>query len=220
MLKTFLVGFAVILFAVLLGYVTFALMGLGDIEPQGSGPEAELMKLQEADEMMKLLVLCVVIAAILGGCIIVFVLPRFATMVANITYDQTSQAFVQPTHLDAGRSLRLQGEFEDAIEKFSEAIEEDEPDRLAWVEIAQIQEEDLEDIDAAIATLKEGWESHDWEPDDDVNFMFRLAELHVECDGGRDEAIVLYKLVMEKYEENEYHVNRARGSLQNLGVVI
>jgi len=220
MLKTFLVGFAVIIFAVLLGYVTFALMGLGDIEPQSSSSEVELMRLQEADEMMKRLVISVVIAAIVGGAVIVFVLPRFASMVANFTYDQSPQAFVQPTHLDAGRSLRLQGEFEDAVEKFREAIEEDEPDRMAWVEIAQVQEEDLEDIDAAIATLKEGWESHDWEPDDDVNFMFRLAELHVECDGGRDEAVTLYKLVMEKYEENEYHVNRARGSLQSLGVVI
>ena len=219
-MKTFIVIFAVLIFAVLMGFLTFALMG-----PEGTniGSTDDLLnvdRMGDAEEMMVRLVTAIVVASFVGALLIIFVLPKIGQAVANIAYDQHSQRFEHQTRLDSARSLKLQGEFELAIEEYRASLEEEGPDRAAWMDIAQIEEDEFEDLDAAMETLKEGWESHEWEMDDDVNFMTRMAKLYSERLNNRDEAVTLYKEIINRYEENEYHTNTARNELMELGVVV
>lgn len=219
-MKGFLIGVIVCAFAAVMGYVAFGFMGLGGAE--GEGSEAlGVDQLEGVDSMIKQLVTSVLVAGVIGIIFVVFILPKLAEKFAQFTYSQNEIAHDEPTKLDKGRSLLLQGEFEEAIICFREFIDETEAqDRMAWVEISNIQLDEFEDADAAIATLLEGWEYEDadWDMGDDVNFIFRLAELYQDEKEDVESAAEMYRAVIERYEENEYQVNRARKALLDLGV--
>ena len=216
-MKIFLTTLAVFVFASLMGLLAYAMMGSGNAKVGTADALMETKRMGEAGSMITNLVICVSVAALVGALFIIFVLPKIALKFANMVLDQSPQEYVAPTNVDAGRSLVMQGEFEEAVEKFRAAIDEDDPDRIAWTEIAQIQEEQFNDVGAAVATLKEGREAHDWEMDDDINFITRLASLELEKRDNRDAALSLYKEMLDLYGSNEYQANRARKFLKDLG---
>lgn len=216
-MKASIVGFVVIVIAVIVGYACFSIMGV-DSEQNATLNELGIEKVGDTKAMMKTLLICVISAAVIGGLFIAFVLPRAAQKMAEFTYNQIPEQYVE-SPLDLGRSLVLQGKYEEALEAFREAVDEDKPDRMVWWEISNLQIEHLEDPEGAMKTLEEGWEFAEWEMDDDVTFMFRLAVLYLEEKEDRDKAVELYKQVIEKYAENDYQCTRARTELLKLGVV-
>jgi tetratricopeptide (TPR) repeat protein len=220
MVKRVVIIFAVILFGVAASYLTLSVAKLGVDEPTNAQPIEIVEGFADSDIMITQLVINVFIVVSVGGVTLIFVLPRFASKVAEFTYDQSFQKFVAPNKLDAGRSLILQGEFELAIEKYREFIEETElQDRLAWVGIAQIQLDEFDDRKAAIATLREGWERENahWNMEDDINFMTRLAELYAAESDGLNSAVEMHRILIKRYPQNDYQVRRARNALQDLG---
>ncbi len=217
-MKGFLITAVICVFVAIAGYIALSFMGLGSVE--GVGDEnINPAQLEGADGMVRQLVTSVVVAGVLGVLFVVFILPKIAEKFAQFTYSQNEIPHDEPTKLDKGRSLLLQGNFEEAIIHFREFIDETESqDRMAWVEIANIQLDEFNDADSAISTLLEGWEYEDaeWEMDDDVNFMFRLGELYQEQKEDKESAAEMYQEVMKRYEDNEYQVNRANKALMEL----
>jgi len=219
-MKVFVVIFAVIVFATVMGLLTYYMSGS---EPAVAGSTDAMLgedRMREADGMVSKLVISVIIAAVLGAAVVIFVLPKIAGIFANVVYDQSPEEYVAPTMVEQGRSLKMQEKFEDAIEMFRMAIKEEEPNREAWVEIAQIQEEEFEELEEALMTLKEGRDFHEWEMDDDVNFITRIATMEVEHFDRKEEAIALYHEMLDLYRENEYQASSAERALQALGVEV
>lgn len=204
-MKGILITAGVVVLATIVGLITFSILDEGTYD--------------DGAAMVSRLITSIVVAAILGVGFVAFALPQLARLFANFIYDQTPQEYIAPTHLDAARSKKMQGEYEEAIELLKQAIEEDAPDRLAWVEMSQIQLENLDDPETAITTLETGFKSTEWEMDDDINFRFRIAELYLEHYQDRDAAVNLFKSILEDYPENELYAAQARSELHSLGVV-
>jgi hypothetical protein len=89
--------------------------------------------------------------------------------------------------------------------------------RLPWVEIAKIHRDNLENPVAAIATLREALESHEWEVNDAAYFMFRIAELYDEDLANRETAIEILQQVCSELPETRHSAN-ARHKLHEWGV--
>jgi len=153
-----------------------------------------------------------------GACGIFFVfqiLPSLAHRLTHAVYDSAEMVETDPMH-DA-RSLFAQGEYEASIEAFREASNADPMNRLPWVEIAKIQRDNLQDPVAAIATLREALESHEWEVNDAAYFMFRLAELYDEDLENRDTAVQILQQVINELPETRHSAN-ARHKLHEWGL--
>ena len=219
-MKTFIVIFAVMMFAVLMGLVTFSMMGPKEVEEGSVDQLLEVNRMEDASEMVLRLTVSITVAAIIGSLMIIFVLPKMAMAFANLAYDQSPQEYVPQTRLDTARSLKMQGEFEQAIEEYRISLEEEGPNPMVWFDIAQIQLEEYEQVEESLKTLRDGWESHEWEMDDDTSFMTKIAEFEMEHFNNRDAAVEIYKEMLDKYDENEYNSNRARSALLDMGVVV
>jgi TolA-binding protein len=76
------------------------------------------------------------------------------------------------------------------------------------VEIIKIQKDHLHDRPAAIHTLRELIEGHEWEVNDAAYFMFRLAELYDE-EEQRDAAVTIMKQVIEQFSSTRHAANAA-----------
>ena len=79
-----------------------------------------------------------------------------------------------------------QGDYEGAIKAFREGMKSDPQNRMPWIEIAKIQKDQLQDVPAAIQTLRDALESNVWEEDSAVFLSFRLADLYDEGMADRD----------------------------------
>ena len=90
--------------------------------------------------------------------------------------------------------------------------------RFPWVEIAKIQHDNLEDPDAAIATLRDALESHEWKVNDAAFFMFRLAELYEEDKAELTQSIGILHQVVSLFPETRHSAN-ATHRLRELGAI-
>ena len=161
------------------------------------------------------LLLAFVSAGAVGIFFVFQVLPVIAHKFTHAVYDSAEMVESDPMH-DA-RSLYAQGEYEAAIEAFREAAQADPMNRLPWVEIAKIQRDNLENPLAALATLREALESHEWQVNDAAFFMFRIAELYDEDLQNRETAIEILQQVCTELPETRHSAN-ARHKLHEWGV--
>lgn len=215
-MKVFIIIFSAIIFLGLLGLVTYQILSNDPTEKGSVDTLLETERMEEASQMIQRLVISVAVAAVIGGLFILFVLPKASETLANLVYDQNSQPLDPPELIDQGRSLKMQEKFEEAIEKFRLILDENAENREAWIEIAGIQEVEFEDAELALATLREGWQSSEWEMEDDINFIHRIAT--IENDHFKREIVAkeLYESIIERYEENDYQVNRAKKAIADL----
>ncbi|MFK7851016.1 MAG: tetratricopeptide repeat protein [Akkermansiaceae bacterium] len=154
-------------------------------------------------------------AGLFGIVFVSVLLPMFAQRMTHAVYDSGEEVEADPFH-DA-RVLMAQGEWEAAIENFKAASEQDPYNRMPWVEIAKIQKVHLEDPGAAIRTLREAIEEHEWEVNDAAFLMFRLAELYDEDLEDRSAAVTILEQVMEQFPETRHSAN-ARTKLHEWGI--
>ena len=154
-------------------------------------------------------------AGVVGIFFVFQVLPSIAHRFTHAVYDSAEMVEDDPMH-DA-RALVARGEYEAAIDAFKVAAEADQMNRLPWVEIAKIQRDNLKDPVAAVATLREAVESHEWGTNDAAYFMFRLAELYDEDLENRDTAVEILQQVCEQLPETRHAAN-ARHKLHEWGL--
>jgi len=154
-------------------------------------------------------------AGVVGIFFVFQVLPLIAHRFTHAIYDSAEMVETDPMH-DA-RSLYAQGDYAGAIEAFREASAADPLNRLPWVEIAKIQRDQLKEPQAAVATLREALETHEWEVNDAAYFMFRLAELYDEDLENRAVAVEVLEQVAEEFPETRHAAN-ARHKLHDWGL--
>jgi len=195
----------VIGFAVLLGYLTFKYMGGG---PDNTGRG-----------MISRLVACIVVSSFIGVIVVIYILPKFGEAVAFRIHSNSGEEPEPLSSYEQGMIKMSHGEFDQAMEFFREAVEDDEANRLPWVEMAQITLVQYEDPEAAVDILTEGLEAHEWVVEDASDLMFRIGEIYKEVLGDRDNAVQVYKQIVQIFDGHDDIQTRARQALYGLGVV-
>jgi tetratricopeptide (TPR) repeat protein len=179
---------------------------IGDPGEKIPGLKSELSSL-EGPRVMGGIFLAFMSAGLVGIVFATQVLPLIAQKLTHAVYDSGEEAEKHPFH-DA-RVLMAQGEWEGAIEAFRAAAELDPLNRVPYIEIAKIQKVHLEDPEAAMETYREAIEGQEWEVDDVVYLMFRLAEAYDEDLDDRGAAVLIMEQVMEMFPETRHSANAA-----------
>jgi tetratricopeptide (TPR) repeat protein len=161
----------------------------------------------EGPRVMGGILLAFMSAGLVGIVFATQILPMIAQRLTNAVYDSSEEAEKHPFH-DA-RVLMAQGEWEEAIEAFKVAAELDPLNRVPYLEIAKIQKVHLEDPEAALITLRDAIESQEWEVDDVVYLMFRLADAYDEDLEDRGAAVLVMEQVIEMFPETRHSANAA-----------
>jgi tetratricopeptide (TPR) repeat protein len=145
-----------------------------------------------------------------------YILPNVVNRAAGEMYGSGAQVEDDPLH-DA-RALFAQGDYAGAIEVYREVARESVDDRFPWVEIAKIQNDNLEDPDAAIDTLREGLESQEWSVNNAAFFLFRMAELYEKQKEDLPTSVQILQQIVELFPETRHSAN-ATHRLRELGAV-
>ncbi|KAB2642905.1 MAG: tetratricopeptide repeat protein [Verrucomicrobia bacterium] len=184
--------------------------------------QREMLKLQDdadsrgSQNIFVGILLTLLGAGVLGVLFVTLVLPMLAHRVAHLAYD--SGEMLEKDAMHDARSLVAQGEYEKAIEALRIAAAHDPLNRLPWVEMARIQRVQLDDVEAAIQTLRQALESQEWQVNDATYFLFRLAELYDEDRQDRVTAASIMQQVIDEFPETRHSAN-ARHKLHTWGLV-
>ena len=145
-----------------------------------------------------------------------FVLPSVVGRFTHMFYGASEELEEDPAH-DA-RALFAQGDFEGAIAAYRTVADEQPENRFPWVEIAKIQHDNLENPDAAIETLRDALENHEWRVNDAAFFMFRLAELYEREKSDMTQCVGILRQVVELFPQTRHSAN-ATHRLRELGEI-
>lgn len=152
----------------------------------------------------------------LGGLFIMYVLPAITDKATHMVYDSGEKVETDPLH-DA-RAAYARGDYQDAIAVYLSVTNDDPYNRLPWVEIAKIQHDNLEDPDAAIQTLRNALESHEWPVNDAAYFMGRLSEIYIEDKDDRETGVSILHQMIETFPETRHSAN-ATHKLREMGEI-
>lgn len=155
-------------------------------------------------------------AGLVGVIAVVHIVPLIAQRFTHVAYDSAEMVEQDPMH-DA-RAKVAQGDYEGAIEAFKLAADAEPMNRLPWVEISKIQRDNLEQPQAAIATLRHALERQEWELNDAAYLLFRLAELYDGDMNDRTSAATTLQQVMEQFPNTRHSAN-ARHRLHEWGLI-
>jgi tetratricopeptide (TPR) repeat protein len=178
---------------------------------EADDPDARIKELTkeqkslESERVFSGILLTFVSAGLIGIVLVSYVIPMMAEKVSHSVYD--SAEMMEKDGMHDARSLVAQGDYAGAIDAFKEAAKKDPLNRLPWVEIAKIQKDDLDDPDAAVATIRYALESQEWQVNDAAYFLFRLAELFDEVKGDRAAAIEVMNQVIRDYPDTRHSAN-------------
>lgn len=191
-----------------------ALLESGDQEGEIPSLESKIQGL-ESTRTFNGILLAIASAVFLGTLFVTFVLPNWASRVSQSVYGSNEEVD-EPAILHEARSLLAKGEYEEAIQVFRRAVEEDPANRLPWTEIARIQGRYLEQPGAAAQTLAEALASREWPEEDQAFLLFRLADLHREDPQGRAQAVAALERVIREFPDSRHAMN-ARHRLKEWG---
>jgi tetratricopeptide (TPR) repeat protein len=155
-------------------------------------------------------------AGLVGTLVVSHVLPWFANKITHGMYGSDEKA--EPDDSHRARVLLAQGEWEAAIGAFQLALAKDATNRMAWTEIARIQRQHLLNPPAALATLRQAIEDHDWPIDDVAFLMFRLAEIYEEDFQDLENSAAILMQIREVFPETRHSAN-AHCKLREWGMV-
>lgn len=186
----------------------------GEDQPERQARRTEIEK--EGEAVFNGMLMSFLTAGYIGVVFVVYLLPGIAHRFTHAVYDSGEMVEDDPMH-DA-RALVAQGDYPGAIEAFKHAFKQDSTNRLPWVEIIKIQRENLEDSDAAIATVRDALENYAWDQRDAAYFLFRLSELYDEDKDDRMSAANILQQVVDQFPETRHSAN-ARHKLHEWGLV-
>lgn len=149
-------------------------------------------------------------ALLLGGMyagimFVMYVLPAMTDRATHAVLDSNEMVEKDPLH-DA-RAAYARGDYEEAMKVYRSSMEADPYNRLPWVEVAKIQHDNLENPEAAILTLRQALESHEWPINDAAYFMGRLADIYWEDKQDAESAITILKQMTEMFPETRHFAN-------------
>lgn len=191
-----------------------ALVETGDQESEIPALQNEIQSL-ESTRTFNGILLAIGSAAFLGTLFVTFVLPNWASRVSQSVYGSNEEV-EEPAILHEARALVAKGDYEGAIAAFRKAATEDPESRLPWTEIARIQLRQLDEPEAAAATLNEALAARDWPEEDRVFLLFRLADLYHEDPQGKEQGMAALQRVIREYPDSRHAMN-ARHRLKEWG---
>lgn len=128
--------------------------------------------------VMRYLPVLVIGGAYLGILFALYVLPNIVDKGVNSVLGSNEEFQEDPYH-EAHRAAAC-GDYEVAIKIFEQGCETDTDNVQPWVEIAKIQQKNLEKPASAIATLQKALARGGWQNNDKAYFMTRIAQLYLE----------------------------------------
>ena len=155
-------------------------------------------------------------AVYIGILFIMYVLPSITEKATHMVYDSGELVEKDPLH-DA-REAHARGDYEEAIAVYLSVTNDDPYNRLPWVEISKIQHDNLEDPDAAIQTLSNALESHEWAVNDAAYFMARISDLYLEDKEDQESAVNILQQMVETFPETRHSAN-ATHKLREIGAI-
>lgn len=181
-----------------------ALYETGDPEGEVPALEGKLQTVQ-GERTMNGVLLAVLSAGLVGTFFVVQILPVFVQRATHAVYD--SGEMLEKDVMHDARSLLAQGEYQASIDAFRTAADQEPTNRLPWVEIAKIYKDHLHQPVAAVETLRQALENHEWPVNDAAYLLFRLAELYDECLGDRNSAIAIMQQVIDQFPSTRHSAN-------------
>ena len=145
-----------------------------------------------------------------------YILPKAVHRFTHMFYGSAEEVEADPMH-DA-RAFFARGDYEGAIAGYRAVALAQPENRFPWVEIAKIQHENLEDLDASIETLRTALESREWRVNDTAFFMFRLADLYENEKDDKPQSVSILHQVVELFPETRHSAN-ATHRLRELGAI-
>jgi tetratricopeptide (TPR) repeat protein len=137
-----------------------------------------------------------------GFMFVMYVLPALTTKATNAVLASNETVSRAPIHI--AQAAYARGEYIEAISLYR-AIAEDETDnRLPWVEIAKIQNDQLEDPEVAINTLKTALEDKEWPADDAAFFMGRIAEIYLDNLNDKETCTAILQQIIDTFPDTQY----------------
>ena len=151
----------------------------------------------------------------LGLLAIFYVLPALSQKAAMSMYADSDEAPEQDI-LQAARAFVAQGEYDQAVVAYRQALEKEPDNRLGWSDMAKLYVEKLEQPELAVSAIREGVDGHEWDEEDGAFLLFRMSEWQLnECEDQEAGAATLSE-VMEKYPSTRHSAN-AMQQLRDLG---
>jgi len=140
-----------------------------------------------------------------GIMFVLYILPAITDKATTAVLDSGELIEKDPLH-DA-RAAYARGDYEDAIEIYKNVAETDPYNRLPWVEISKIQHDNLEDPQAALITLQQALESHEWPINDAAFFMGRISEIYLKDLEDQESSITILNQMIELFPETRHSAN-------------
>jgi hypothetical protein len=169
---------------------------------------------QDTAEGMVKVGIPLLVTVIYGGILtILYVLPVLVDKVSEEMMGSTAEVDDDP--LDEARAAVTEGDYADAIAVYRRFLLENPENRHSLVEIAKIQRDHLDSPAAALSTLEQGLDEHEWPEDDAAFLMFRIAEIFEEDLADKDQVIAVMKRVISELKGTR-HVGNAAHKLREL----
>ena len=179
---------------------------LDEDDPEEIAPELDSkIEAAKGERIFMGLLLTVFSCGVVGIFTALYVIPFIAQRATHAIYD--SGELVEEDQMRKAHSLLAQGEYEDALQAFRDAAEEDPTNRVPWVEMAKIQRVNLQAPAEAANVLREALEAHEWAQDDAAFLLFRLAEIHDEDLEDRPAGRAIMQQVIDTFPESRHSAN-------------
>lgn len=186
----------------------------GDREEKMPAIKMEIQGL-EGQRVFNGILLVFLSMAVLGILFVTLILPSFADKMSQAVYGGSQE--IEDDPMRDARVLVAQGKWTEAIEAFHIAARTQELDQLPFIEIAKIQKNHLEDPAAAVETLRQAIQNHQWPQESLVFLMFQLAEMYDEAMNDRTAAVIILEQVAEQFPETR-HSAIANSKLRHWGM--
>ena len=131
----------------------------------------------------------------LGLIGIFYVLPALSQKAAMSMYSDSNEN-AEPDVLQEARALVAQGDYENAVVAYREALTIEPLNRLAWTDLAKLYAEKLEQPQLAVSALREGYDEQEWSEEDGAFLLFRISEWQLdECEDQEAGAATLSEVI-------------------------
>lgn len=184
-----------------------------DIDPYA---EAKLAESDDGGAAMMFKVGAPLLITIIYGGILsaVYLLPLLVDKMGEEVMGSGAEVDRDP--LQEARAALAAGDYVEAVGRYRKIWLEKRGERLPVVEMARIQRDHLKTPVAAVSTLQEALDDHEWPEDDAAFLLFRLVDIY-ESDLDDDENLVItLRRVIEKLEGTRHSANAAH-KLRELG---
>lgn len=165
------------------------------------------------------LLITLAVGIFLGFLAIFYVLPVISQKAAQSMYDDSGAEPDQDILQDA-RAFMAQGEYDQAVVAYRQALEKEPSNRLGWTDLGKLYGEKLEQPKIAAAALREAFDAHEWEEEDGAFLLFRASEWHLDHSDDHSESqeagCAILVEIMEAYPKTRHSAN-AMQKIRKLG---